>query len=95
MSRATGEASDREYDESITTGEGHRLAMADIVVVPKRVGGSLSVIIPAEVVRQEGLEEGKPVLLSVRPMRPRAEAFGKLRGRVPKYRDRADEGGYD
>lgn len=68
--------------------------MADIVVVPKRTGGSLTVVIPAEVVRQEGLQEGKPVHITVRAaLAHRSEAFGKLKGQVPKYTNRFEEGG--
>lgn len=83
------------YNESITTRPAHGLPMADVIVVAKRIGGSLAVIIPAEVARQEGIEEGQRVLVSVRKVTPRSAAFGKFKGQMPKYRDRSEEGGYD
>lgn len=66
--------------------------MADLTVVPKRIGGSLAVFIPADVARAEGIEEGKPVHLTVRPVPKRAEIFGLLKGRLGPYRSRAEEG---
>lgn len=60
--------------------QGESGAMADLTVVPKRIGGSLAVFIPAEVARAEGIEEGKPVKLTVRPLRSRADVLGKHRG---------------
>ena len=71
--------------------------MADAIVVPKRTGGSLTVVLPADLVRAEGIEEGKPVHITVRrtTLRTPREAFGKFRGRMPKYTNRGEEGIYD
>lgn len=71
--------------------------MADAVVVPKRTGGSLTIVLPAEVVRQEGIEEGKPIHITVRraSLRTAGEAFGKLKGKMPKYTPRGEEGIFD
>lgn len=71
--------------------------MAELVALPKKVGGSLAIFLPAEVVRQEGLEEGKPVFVTVRPTRlgKATDALGAMRGKMPKYTNRGEEAGFD
>jgi hypothetical protein len=63
---------------------------AEVTATAKNIGGSIAVFIPAEVVRREGIEAGKPVRVTVRAVRPRGEAFGRLRGLVGPYRSRAE-----
>lgn len=55
-------------------------SVAELTVVPKRVGGSICVFIPADVAREEGIQEGKPIRVTVRAVRRRAEVVGKHRG---------------
>jgi hypothetical protein len=55
--------------------------MAEILVVPKRIGGSLAVFIPADLVREEGIEPGVPVRITVK--RRKVRVLGYLKGRVP------------
>lgn len=71
--------------------------MADAVVVPRKTGGSLTVVLPADLVRQEGIEEGQPIRITVRrtTLRSPGEAFGRLKGKMPKYSPRGEEGIYD
>jgi hypothetical protein len=58
------------------------LTMAEVTVIPKRIGGSVAVFLPAEVVRREGIREGVPVRLTVgRPGKPRV--LGLLKGKLP------------
>ena len=52
--------------------------MADVVTKAKRVGGSLMVTLPKQMVDLLGVEEGDVVELSVRL--PRRSYFGALRG---------------
>ncbi|HEV8360883.1 MAG TPA: AbrB/MazE/SpoVT family DNA-binding domain-containing protein [Candidatus Thermoplasmatota archaeon] len=55
--------------------------MAELTVVPKRIGGSLAVFLPAEVVQREGIVEGRPVRIRVqRDLRP--SPLGLLKGKV-------------
>ncbi len=64
----------------------------EVMVVPKRIGGSLAIFLPAEVVRREDLHAGVPFRISIK--RPeRTAVFGLLKGKV-KYTpfDRHKEG---
>lgn len=50
----------------------------EVTVVPKRIGGSLAVFLPAEFVRREGIREGQPVRIAVRE-KGRHPALGLLK----------------
>ena len=56
--------------------------MAEVTVVPKRIGGSLAIFIPMEIVREEGIEAGVPVRVSLKRRR-KIRALGYLKGKVP------------
>ena len=65
--------------------------MPHATVKTKRVGGSLMVTLPKDLVDLLGLEEGEPVDLDVR--RPRQSYLGIMRG-IGRFdeKDRADHG---
>jgi len=65
---------------------------AEITVVPKKIGGSIALFLPSEVVRRRRIREGIPVRISIGPER-RAHALGALRrrGRHREF-DRHSEG---
>lgn len=46
--------------------------MAELTLVPKRIGGSVHVIIPADVARREGIQEGVPVRITITRDKPKA-----------------------
>lgn len=54
--------------------------MAEVTVPAKNIGGSIAVFIPAEVAREEGIEAGKLVRVTIHAVRRRAEVLGKHRG---------------
>jgi len=54
----------------------------EVTVVPKRIGGSLAVFLPAEFVRREGIYAGQPIRIAVRG-KGRHPALGILKGLVP------------
>lgn len=56
--------------------------MAEVTVVPKRIGGSLAFFVPADVARREGIREGVPVRVTIEK-KGRPKALGLLKGRVP------------
>ena len=56
--------------------------MAEVIVIPKRIGGSVAVFVPAEVVRREGIREGVPVRISVE-RRGKPRVLGLLKGKLP------------
>lgn len=64
----------------------------EVTVVPKRIGGSLAIFLPAEIVRREDIHDGVPVRILIRRT-SRTAAFGLLRGKG-KYTpfDRHKEG---
>lgn len=39
---------------------------AEVTVVPKRIGGSLAVFLPAEFVKREGIQEGQAIRLALK-----------------------------
>jgi hypothetical protein len=51
---------------------------AEVTVVPKRIGGSLAVFLPADFVRREGIREGQPVRIVVKE-KGRHPALGILK----------------
>jgi len=51
---------------------------AEVTVVPKRIGGSLAVFLPAEFVRREGIREGQPLRIAVKG-KGKHPALGLLR----------------
>jgi len=53
-----------------------------VTVVPKRIGGSLAVFLPAEFVRREGIREGQAIQVVVRA-KGKPSVLGILKGRVP------------
>ncbi len=57
-------------------------AAVEVTVVPKRIGGSLAVFLPAEFVRREGIREGQAIWISVK-RKGRPQALGILKGLVP------------
>lgn len=67
--------------------------MVELVVTPKRIGGSLAIFIPADVARQEGIQEGRPVQVTLK-IPDRSKVFGLLKGKLGPYRSRAEEGLY-
>ena len=56
--------------------------MTELVAVPKRIGGSLAVFLPAEVVRRERIREGVPIRVVVE-RRAKPQVLGLLKGVVP------------
>jgi len=56
--------------------------MAEVEVVPKRIGGSLAVFLPADFVRREGVREGQAIWISVR-RKGKPAILGLIKGRVP------------
>ena len=54
----------------------------EVTVVPKRIGGSLAVFLPADFVRRLGINEGQPIRIVVRA-KGRHPALGILKGLVP------------
>ena len=50
----------------------------EVEVVPKRIGGSLAVFLPADFVRREGIREGQPVRLLLKE-KGRHPALGLLK----------------
>ena len=76
----------------LNTGRSHKHPMAEVTVIPKRIGGSLAFFIPADIVRQEGIEPGVPVRVTLKRRR-RVRALGYLKGKVPYTPfDRHEEG---
>jgi len=64
----------------------------DFTAVPKRIGGSLAMFIPARVARKRKLREGVPVSVSVEPAQA-ISALGALKQRKRhKAFDRHEEG---
>lgn len=51
---------------------------AEVTVVPKRIGGSLAVFLPADFVRREGIREGQSIRVVVRA-KGRHPALGLLK----------------
>lgn len=67
--------------------------MADLTLTPKRIGGSIHVIIPADIARREGIAEGVPVRISINREKPKA--LGLLRDLFHgQHFSRRDEGLY-
>lgn len=64
--------------------------MAELTAVPKRIGGSIAVFIPADIAKAEGIQEGKPVHITVRAIHRRAEVFGRLRGLNARFQRRRE-----
>jgi antitoxin component of MazEF toxin-antitoxin module len=64
----------------------------EVVVVPKRIGGSIALFLPAEVVQREGIREGVPVQVKV--SRAETRIFGLLKREGEKHEpfDRHKEG---
>jgi len=56
--------------------------MAEVTAVPKRIGGSLAVFLPADVVRREGIREGVPIRIVIAE-KQRPKVLGLLKGKVP------------
>lgn len=56
--------------------------MAEVTVVPKRIGGSLAVFLPADVVRREGIREGMPIRIVIAG-KQRPKVLGLLKDKVP------------
>jgi antitoxin component of MazEF toxin-antitoxin module len=71
--------------------------MTDAYVIPKKIGGSLTVVLPADLVRREGLIAGERIHITVRRtlLAAPSQAFGKLNGKMPPYTSRGAEGGFD
>jgi hypothetical protein len=68
---------------------------AEVTVVPKRIGGSIVLFLPAEVVRKRRIREGVPVRVTIGP-EARAKALGALkRRRRHRQFDRHEEGFWD
>ena len=67
-------------------------AAAEVTVVPKRIGGSVALFLPAEVVKRSGIREGVPVRIAI-SKDGRSEALGALKrkGRHKPF-DRHAEG---
>ncbi|MHB8585990.1 MAG: AbrB/MazE/SpoVT family DNA-binding domain-containing protein [Thermoplasmatota archaeon] len=67
--------------------------MAELTLTPKRIGGSVHVIIPADIARREGIREGVPVRITIEKSRPKALGLLKdvLHG---QHFDRAEEALY-
>jgi hypothetical protein len=51
---------------------------AEVMVVPKRIGGSLAVFLPADFCRREGIREGQPIRIVFKE-RGRHPALGILK----------------
>lgn len=67
-------------------------ATDEVTVVPKRIGGSLAIFLPAEVVRREDLRPGVPVRIVIqRPDRSAALGLLKGKGKFTPF-DRHQEG---
>lgn len=67
--------------------------MAELTLTPKRIGGSVHVIIPADVARREGIREGVPVRVTIEKIKPRA--LGLLKDIFHgEHFDRTEEGLY-
>ena len=58
------------------------IALIEVTVVPKRIGGSVAVFLPADAVRREGIREGVPVRITVE-RRGKPRALGLLKGEIP------------
>ena len=54
----------------------------EVTVVPKRIGGSLAVFLPADFVRRAGISEGQQIRIAIRG-KGRHPALGILKGLVP------------
>lgn len=66
--------------------------MTEVKVVPKRIGGSVAVFLPAEFVRREGIREGQAIWIAVK-RKGRPPVLGILKGVVPyEAFDRHTEG---
>jgi hypothetical protein len=73
----------RVVDEESMSRKGAETAPEDeVTVVPKRIGGSLAVFLPADFVRRLGLYAGQPIRIAVRA-KGRHPALGILKGLVP------------
>ena len=57
-------------------------SMAEVKVVPKRIGGSVAVFLPADFVRREGIHEGQAIWITVK-RKGRPPVLGILKGVVP------------
>lgn len=67
--------------------------MAELTLTPKRIGGSVHVIIPADVARREGIREGVPVRITIEKVKP--NALGLLKDVIHgQHFDRHAEGLY-
>ena len=68
------------YTETPVNGEPmpRRTPEADVMVVPKRIGGSLAVFLPADFCRREGIREGQPIRIAFKE-RGRHPALGILK----------------
>ena len=64
----------------------------EVTVVPKRIGGSLALFLPAAVVKREAIREGVPLRIDIRPG-GKSEVLGALK-RKGGHRpfDRHEEG---
>ncbi|MEM3126621.1 MAG: AbrB/MazE/SpoVT family DNA-binding domain-containing protein [Candidatus Woesearchaeota archaeon] len=51
----------------------------EILVKPRKVGGSLMARIPKDVVDEMSIEEGKPLIMELK--KPRRDFFGILKGK--------------
>lgn len=60
----------------------HAAPMVELTVVPKKIGGSIAVFLPAEVAKREGIEEGVPVRIIVEKQ-DRTAVVGFLKGKLP------------
>lgn len=65
---------------------------SDVTVIPKRIGGSMALFLPADVVKRRRIREGVPVKVTI-SSDTRAKALGvlKRRGRHRPF-DRHAEG---
>lgn len=56
----------------LTSQRAHPEPVAELTLTPKRIGGSVHVIIPADVARREGIQEGVPIRIIIEKAKPRA-----------------------
>ncbi|MBM4250130.1 MAG: hypothetical protein FJ149_12055 [Euryarchaeota archaeon] len=64
-----------------------------VTVIPRKIGGSITLFLPASVVKRHRIREGVPVRVAINPPRRRARVLGVLkRGRRHVPFDRHAEG---
>ena len=64
------------------------------MVIAKKWGSSIGVILPREVVKNQGIKEGDEIVINVFKKGNLKDVFGKLKTRMPgqKFKDMARKG---